>query len=134
MILKRNHYLELSWWQWARLRAVLAWSRYTGGFARTLGADGQKAWQAGPLKLRQERSIPSFTTTVKENEMRLAKEICPTYAIQHFAKNGWKIVIPRCISCGLCYPIAPQSLAPRAQVGPILPPTEQEVADFAKNG
>jgi len=132
MILKREHYADLSWWQWAKLRMALAWSRYTGGFARVLGADGDKAWQTGPLKLRHERSQPRTTSTIVENEMRLAAAICPTNAIVQDVTSGWKLHIPRCISCGLCYPVAPQSLVPSAAPNTVLMPDAQDIADFAK--
>ena len=132
MILKREHYAELSWWRWARLRMILAWSRYTGGFARVLGADGDKAWQTGPLKLRHERSQPRATASIVENEMRLAAAICPTHAIERDVTTGWRLSIPRCISCGLCYPVAPNSLVPSAAHNSSMLPSNQEITDFAK--
>jgi hypothetical protein len=37
MIIRREHYAELSWWKWTKLRGRLFWSRLTGGLPRVLG-------------------------------------------------------------------------------------------------
>ncbi len=115
MILKKEYYVELSWWRWAQLRALLAWSRHSGGFARMLGADGKNAWQLGPIKTQHSRKVPVLNQTLDENEMRLARQICPTRAIIHDLSKGWEISSPRCIACGLCYACAPHSLSPSSE-------------------
>ncbi len=132
MILPREYYADLSWWKWLVLRVKLSWWRYSGGFARALGADGERAWQLGSLNMNDQRGLVSFTETLVENELRLAQLICPTDVIQHDAKNKWRLEVARCISCGLCYPLAPQSLAPQTQGGSVLPLSSEEVVDIAK--
>ena len=46
MIIRRENYSELSWWKWTRLRGILAWARFTGGFARSLRLENTGVMQA----------------------------------------------------------------------------------------
>ncbi len=45
MSLKREHYQELTWWRWARLRLLMGWGRLSGRFQRGLGLEQSKSWQ-----------------------------------------------------------------------------------------
>ena len=59
MIIRREHYAELSWWQWTRLRSRLAWARFTGGFARALGLENTGIIQTTPV---QQNTVTSVST------------------------------------------------------------------------
>lgn len=131
MILQRQHYAELPWWRWAHLRATLALARMTGGFGRSLGIERAVRLNTS-LNPHSHRVIPEITTKKIEVELAAAEAICPTGAIKHSGKGGWKIKESRCISCGLCYPCAPQSLAPSASSGSLLSPSLHKIEDFAK--
>jgi hypothetical protein len=115
MILQRQHYTELPWWKWAHLRGILAWTRISGGFARAVGIDRLLLKSTTTVRMQHCRMPPQLQTQIIESEMHEASEICPTKAIIRDKKNNWNINLCRCISCGLCYLKAPQSLAPSVE-------------------
>ncbi len=132
MILQRQHYTELSWWKWARLRMVLAWARLFGGFARAVGVDRLIFKSTASIARRQFRMPPLIQAKNIETEMLEAASICPTGAFFQDKKKAWNINVSRCISCGLCYLRAPQSLAPSAETASVQIPEQHKITAFAK--
>lgn len=132
MILQRQHYTELPWWKWAQLRLILAWARLSGGFARAVGVDRLRLKSTASLARRQFRMPPIIQAKIIETEMQEAEAICPTGAIFQNKKQAWNINVSRCISCGLCYLRAPQSLAPSAENAQLHVPEQHKITDFAK--
>ena len=57
MIIRREHYAELSWWEWTRLRGMLAWARFTGGFARSLGLENSGLIQPTSVQQKTATSV-----------------------------------------------------------------------------
>jgi ferredoxin len=132
MILQREHYTELPWWKWAQLRMILAWARLFGGFARAVGVDRLRLKSTASIARRQFRRPPIIQAKIIESEMLEAEAICPTGAVFQDKKKAWNINVSRCISCGLCYLRAPQSLAPAAESASIQITDQHKITDFAK--
>ena len=124
MILQRQHYTELPWWKWAQLRAILAWTRISGGFAHAVGIDRLLLKSTTTVRIQHLRVPPKLQIQIIESEMLEASQICPTKAIIQDKKKNWNISLPQCISCGLCYLKAPQSLAPSVESVIIMVPEQ----------
>lgn len=113
MILKRENYTELPLWRWFQLRAILAWTRLSGGFTRALGLEREALNLTTIGERALSRAVPALAAAPDARELALAASACPTRAIRS-RSGAWEIEAQRCVRCGLCYVCAPQSLVPAA--------------------
>lgn len=133
MILKRELYDLVPWGVWLRRRAGLQWARLTGGMARQIGVRedviSQVAPEAGAAAL--PRAVPVPGARGVRSQLLAATALCPTGAF--FSDDAAKCTVLRrasCITCGLCYAVAPDALAPGPQDGPFFAPGPEELIEF----